>query len=126
MAIQHLQLVVVAAGSAGTATGSTKAAFPIDGVLLSVTLDFSASAAATSDTTLKMLKNGGGPDLTLLTISNSATDAVYQPRHAIHTSAGAAITDQYTAVPISGYLEASIAQANAADTVTLTILYEVS
>lgn len=125
--IRHEQLTVTAAGSAGSATGSATTGKPLAGKLLAVHLDYSASMAATSDVTLTCTIQGKA--LTLLTVSDNATDGWYFPRTQADSDAGAGLTFDGTRVvpvafPLAGYVSAAVAQANANDAAVVTLVYE--
>lgn len=123
--LRKYQITATATGGAGTSTGNATSNETITGRLLAVHVDFSASGAATTDTTITALT----PDKALLTITDSATDAWYYPRHQVHTEAGAGVTydgtnEVYEAVPVHGRVKVAMAQANNAQTVTATLYVE--
>lgn len=118
--IHRHQWTVTASGTTGTATSDR----PLNGRLLAVHLNFSAGMAATCDTTITRTSDGAMPVETLLTISNSATDAWYRPRVAVQSTAGANIVGATDTFEIDGYLTVSLAQATTTETVTVTVLLE--
>lgn len=102
-------LTITTTGSAGTATGS--AVTPtLYGFLEMVRIDYNAMPVTTDIT----ISEVGGLNRTLLTISNSNTDAVYYPRSVVHDAAGVAIVGGYAKIYLYGYpLQVSVAQADA-------------
>jgi hypothetical protein len=106
--IVTVQVNVTTTGSAGSATGSTDSE-AMQGFLLDVFLDFNASAAATTDTTVAFENRGGN----LIVVSNTNTDGLYVPRVQAHDSAGAAISGVYELYALNGKLTVSVAQGDA-------------
>lgn len=103
-------VTVTTTGAAGSATGSgnTKA---VNGYLLDIYFDFSGSAPATTDTTVAYAPTSGGG--TILTLTNTVTDALHAPRKQASDNAGAAIGGVYDCYPVSGALTISLAQCDA-------------
>ena len=62
----------------GTGSGTTA---PLRGLLYGIFLNFHASAAGTTDTTVTInINDGASGSVTVLTVTDSATDAYKQPR----------------------------------------------
>ena len=123
MAIEKHTIMISTTGSSGSATGSLVTALPYC-ELLSVRMDFHASAPGTTDTTLS--SPGGPVSVTLLTISNSATDAWFYPTHQLDDSSGSAITGAYIPAIIHGNLLTELAGCDAlTDALTMTIFVRV-
>ena len=123
MAIEKHTIKVSTTGSSGSATGSLVTALPYC-ELLAARLDFHASAPGTTDTTLS--SPGGPVSVTLLTITNSATDAWYYPTHQLDDSSGSAITGAYIPAVIHGNLLTEFAGCEAlTDARTMTIFVRV-
>ena len=111
--IHSQKISVTVAGAAGSAAGSATSARPLCGELLAVYIDHT-SGAATADVTIATTH---APVKTLLTVTDSATDAWYYPRYIIHSEAAAALTgtsggDRATH-PIDGYVTVTVAQSDA-------------
>ena len=119
MAIEKYTIKVSTTGSSGSATGSLVTALPYC-ELLAARLDFHASAPGTTDTTLS--SPGGPVSVTLLTVTNSATDAWFYPTHQLDDSSGSAITGAYIPAVIHGNLLVELAGCDAlTDALTMTI-----
>ena len=104
-------------------TGSLVTALPYC-ELLAAYFDFHASAPGTTDTTLS--SPGDPVSVTLLTITNSATDAWVYPSIQMDDNAGAAITGAYVPALIHGNLLVELAGSDAlTDALTLTIFVRV-
>lgn len=116
--IRQEQIAVTVAGANGSATGSTTTTYPLNGRVLAVYVDYT-SQPATADVTV----SAGSPSQPILTVTNANTDAWFYPRVQIGTTAGAAISAQYDAAPVDGYVTVSVAQGNAGS-VVVTILLE--
>jgi hypothetical protein len=116
MTVQVKQITVTLTG----ATGSAVSGIPFNGLLRAVHINYVDIAAATTDVTIKCLN----PDLTLLAITDSNTDAWYYPRITVDTTGGVDIAGSYDLLPIFGTIEVSVAQADAGS-VIVTLLYDV-
>ena len=123
MAIDKHIAKISTTGSSGSATGSLVVALPYS-KLVAARLDFHASAPGTTDTTLS--SPGDPVAVTLLTVTNSATDAWYYPGLQMHDSSASAITGAYVPAFIHGNLLVELAGCDAlTDALTLTIFVEV-
>ena len=123
MAIEKHTVKVSTTGSDASATGSLVTALPYC-ELLAAQMNFPASAPASTDTTLS--SPGGPVALTLLTITNSATDAWYYPTHQLDDSSGSAITGAYIPAVIHGNLLTELAGCDAlTDALVMTIFVRV-
>ncbi len=123
MAIEKHIIKVSTTGSDASATGSLVTALPYC-ELLAARMDFHASAPGTTDTTLS--SPGGPVAVTLLTITNSSTDAWYYPTHQLDDNTGSAITGAYIPAIIHGNLLTELAGCDAlTDALTLTVFVRV-
>lgn len=126
MAIRTEKIEVTTTGSAGSASGNATSRKPINGELIGFYVDYHASTPATADVTITL---PDAPTATLLTITNSATDAWYFPRYLVHSEAAAALTGtaggDRTKHPIDGYIKVALAQGDAlTNAVVVYVLYE--
>lgn len=111
MPIRKTSGTVNTTGSAGSASGSAILSTGL-GELVAVHLDYHASAPATSDVVIT--SEGVPADVTLLTRSNSATDAWLYPTVNVHDNAGAAVAGAQAAPVVhNGALSVSVAQCDA-------------
>ena len=123
MAIEKHIIKVSTTGSDASATGSLVTALPYC-ELLAARMDFHASAPGTTDTTLS--SPGGPVAVTLLTITNSSTDAWYYPTHQLDDNTGSAITGAYIPAIIHGNLLTELAGCDALTAaLTLTVFVRV-
>ena len=123
MAIERHTIKVSTTGSAASATGSLVVALPYC-ELLATYLNFHASAPGTTDTTLS--SPGDPVAVTLLTVTNSATDAWYYPSIQLDDNSGSAITGAYVPAIIHGNLLVELAGSDAlTDALTLTVFVRV-
>jgi hypothetical protein len=123
MAIEKHTIKVSTTGSDASATGSLVAALPYC-ELLAARLDFHASAPGTTDTTLS--SPGGPVAVTILTVTNSSTDAWFYPTHQLDDSSASAITGAYIPAIIHGNLLVELAGCDAlTDALTLTVFVRV-
>ena len=122
--IEKHTVKVTTTGSAGSASGSAALSLPLC-ELVAVHLDYHADAPATSDVTIKA--TGNPETVTLLTRSNSATDAWLYPTVNVHNNVGAAVTGAQAPPLIhAGVLTVDVAQADAlTDCVTITVYVKV-
>ena len=118
MAIEKYTIKVSTTGSDASATGSLVTALPLC-ELLAVYANFHASAPASTDTTISSPADPVA--VTLLTITNSATDAWYYPTHQLDDASGSAITGAYIPAIVHGTLLLELAGCDAlTDALTLT------
>lgn len=114
--LKSASIVCTTVGVDGSAVASETITPALHGKLFAVKIDHSAGQAATTDTTIS--HNG----LTLLTIANSATDVTSYPRALVNKSDGSAYTAELVDYfYIGGNVTVSIAQADSAETTTVTI-----
>ena len=119
MAIERHVIKISTTGSAASATGSRIVPLPYCEIL-AARMDFHASAPGTTDTTLS--SPGDPVSVTLLTITNSATDAWYYPSIQLDDNSGSAITGAYVPAIVHGNLLVELAGSDAlTDALTLTI-----
>ena len=111
-------------GGAGVSTANTTSANILNGIVRAIYLEYTGSPpAGTTDVTIAGANND--PANAILTLTDAATDGWFYPMGAAVNNANAAITNQGAAVPVDDYVKVTIAQANDADGVIATILYEV-
>ena len=123
MAIERHTVKVSTTGSDASATGSLVTALPYC-ELLAVYMNFHADAPASTDTTLS--SPGDPVSVTLLTVTNSATDAWFYPTHQLDDSSASAITGAYIPAIIHGNLLTELAGSDAlTDALTMTIYVRV-
>jgi len=123
MAIERHVIKVSTTGSDASATGSKIVPLPYCEIL-AARMDFHASAPASTDTTLS--SPGDPVSVTLLTITNSATDAWYYPSIQLDDNSGSAITGAYVPAIVHGNLLVELAGSDAlTDALTLTLFVRV-
>ena len=123
MAIERYVVKVSTTGSDASATGSLVTALPYS-ELLAAYFNFHASAPASTDTTLS--SPGDPVSVTLLTITNSATDAWVYPSIQMDDNTASAVTGAYVPALIHGNLLVELAGCDAlTDALTLTIFVRV-
>lgn len=106
--ILTLTVTLTTTGSAGSATDSEVTDI-VEGFFLDAYLNYHASAPATTDITIKQTDRSDN----ILVVTDNATDGLYSPRQAVHTAAGAAVTNGHDKYPVNGTLTVSAAQSNA-------------
>ena len=106
-----------AVGGNGVATATGESTHPINGFVYAVQIKYNdAPPAGTTVVTVKT-KGTNSPSMTILTITNAATDGVWLPRAVAHTAAGVAQTDYGELFLVDDIIQVVIAGANAADNV---------
>ena len=119
MAIERHIIKVSTTGSDASATGSLVTALPYC-ELLAVYMNFHADAPASTDTTLS--SPGDPVSVTILTVTNSATDAWFYPTHQLDDASASAITGAYIPAIIHGNLLTELAGSDAlTDALVMTI-----
>jgi len=124
MTIRTQQVTLTPVGVAGSATANGQTGV-ISGYVVAVHLEFTTQPA-TADVTIATVN---APIKTILTITDSATDAWYYPRHLVHGETGTALTGtaggDRTPIPVDDHIKVTIAQGDAvANGLVATILYE--
>jgi hypothetical protein len=115
--------VTGATGGAGSATANADTDIIVDGYIVAVYLEYTDSPpGASTDVIIEEANNS--PAVSVLTVTNAATDGWFYPRAAAVNTAGSAITNSNEKIATSDYLNVSIAQANNDDGVTATIVWE--
>jgi len=107
-AVKRYIVNVTTAGSAGSATGDgySKA---VNGFIVGIHFDFHASAPATTDTTVSDVATGR----TLLTLTNTATDAFHVVYKQGSDNTGTAISGVYAYCPVDGEIKIALAGCDA-------------
>jgi hypothetical protein len=124
MAIRRTTITVTGAtGGAGAATATANSDAPVCGIIMAVHLAYTDSPpAGTTDVTIAEATNS--PAMSVLTVTDGATDGWRFPMAQAVSQAGATLTNQGYPIAVSDYLKVTIAQANDADGVVVTIVYE--
>jgi len=113
---------IVCSGSDGSATGTGASSVPINGKLLAIHLNHS-TGAVTSDVTVATTQ---APTQTLTSKANSVTDGWFYPVvQSTGAVDGAAVSGAYAPLYLDDYVTVSVAQANGAQTLDVTLLVDV-
>lgn len=121
MKIDIVQLKVTTVGSAGSAAGSATTDTRVNGRILAVHVDYTSQPATTDVTLASTL-----PTQTILTLTDSNTDALDYPRKLVQGATGADLTAIYDNFIVAGYLTATVAQGDAVtDGVVVTVYLEI-
>lgn len=115
---RYEQFVVATSGGAGTSTGTATGTLHMWGYVKAVHVDYTAGLSNTTDVNLLT----ASPAITIMTKSNSVTDAWYYPSVQFTGSTGAAVSGAYGKFPIDDYLIVSAAQSSTG-TITVTVFY---
>lgn len=109
--VNRIRVPVTTTGSAGSATGevTTDAPGGIRGYLENVYVDYHASAPATTDVTIS---EADGPARTLLTLTDTNTDADVAPRKLEQDTVGADLASS-TRYSLAGQITVTVAGADA-------------
>lgn len=119
----------VAVGADGSATANATGTAIICGEIYGVYVRYNDSPpAGTTDVTIATAGTDH-PAVTILTLTDGATDGWRYPRVALATNAGAAVTYDgtrpiYGNIPIADKIKVTIAQANAADSADVWLLVD--
>jgi len=116
-----------AAGAAGSATATGYSDTPARGRVLAVHVAYLDSPPATTDVTLS--DEGDPAGESVISLVNANTDAKLYPRRVLETNDGTDLSydgshQVYGPYVIHGRLQATIAQANAGDSATITVWLE--
>lgn len=119
--IDYVKIEVVVDGTTGAAVSAT----PINGRLLAVHVAYASGTNATTDVVIATEAHGGLPAQPILTLTNNATSGWYYPRATVVSTAAAAITNGFDALPLAGYVGVDVAQSTDTKTIAVTLVYEV-
>lgn len=114
----------VAAGGAGVATNNATSTVDINGAVFGVYIQYNDSPpAGTTDVTIATAGTSPKPPaLTLLTVSNAATDGYFYPRVEMQDNTGSGLST-YDLPLIADKVKVTIAQANNGDSADVWVLY---
>ena len=123
MAIRRTTITVTgAAGGAGAATANATSSVIVTGVIRAVYLAYTDSPpAGTTDVTIAEVRT---PAMSILSIANAATDGWFFPMAQADFVSGADITNQGAEIAVDDYVKVTIAQANDADGVVATLVWD--
>jgi hypothetical protein len=118
----------VAVGTDGEATANTDSAVVVSGRVVGVSVRYNDSPpAATTDVVIKTKGTAPRiPTITLLTLTDSATDVFKMPRAITHGTTGSVLASLAVAepYPIDDFVNVKIDDANAGDSVDVWLLLE--
>jgi len=122
--ISAITLPTITIASDGTGAATSRES--INGYILSIQINF--TSAGTPTTTISNAASGVIPARTLLTITGSGTDAIYNVRHVVHDETGTVITydgtrEVHDAIVAIGKISATVASGTEAGTVVITVYY---
>lgn len=122
------EIKVSTSGSSGSATGAGAIQLPVC-ELVALYVNFHASAASTQDTTFTAPDSplGNAADQTILTLTNTNTDAWEYPRRDSDDNTGSTDTDSKVPYVIAGgTLHVNIAQGDAlTDCIMVTAIFKI-
>lgn len=109
---------------------TTNAKRTVLGKLCAVKFKLGTLASGAADVTISYTNSPDAVDVTLLTLTNVAANAVYYPRHQVHSNAGAALTLDGTRIAydkplVAGLIKVVVAQASGAQTGNVICYVEV-
>jgi len=114
---------VTTVGTNGVATGAGYSLAPLNGELISLAIDWSASAPGSSDIAITVEADAEIPALTLYGKSDSVADAVVYPRVQATSTAGEAIEGQYVPLPVTGRIKVAVTGCNALSNAAVVTAY---
>lgn len=117
-------------GGAGTSTSNATSSVRICGEVKGVYVRYNGSPPAGSTDLTVATSGTSHPAVTILTLSNAATDGWHYPRIGVESTAGAAMlyagggTAIPGCIPIADFVKVTIAQANDADSADIWLLFD--
>lgn len=111
-------------GGAGTSTANSTTAIVASGLVAAIYVKYNDSPpAGTTDVTVTTLGTSpSAPALTLLSISNAATDGWFFPRALEHLNSDGSALTTHTYMPLQDKVKVTIAQANDGDSVDVWLV----
>ena len=110
-------------GGAGVSTANATSINILNGLIRAIYLEHTGTPPSTTDVTIAGATKD--PASAIMTITDTPVDGWLYPMGAAVNNVEAAITNQGAPIPVDDYVKVTIAQANDADGVIVTILYEV-
>lgn len=127
--IQQVQIELLAKGGAGT-SGCSERSTAITGLLHALHLAYGGAPAATTDLVIVAEGASGAPDRTILSLTNSATDAWHQPRVYQQDTVGNDLTyDATNEIPCEiplyqNTIKVTVDGADNGNEIVVTLLYD--
>lgn len=111
-------------GGAGTSTANSTTAIVASGLVAAIYVKYNDSPpAGTTDVTVTTLGTSpSAPALTLLSVSNAATDGWFFPRALEHLNSDGSALTTHTYMPLQDKVKVTIAQANDGDSVDVWLV----
>ncbi len=118
----------IAAGADGAGTANQTSSMAVCGEVYAIGITYNDSPPATTDVTIATAGTNALA-VTLLTVTSANTNGWFYPRAVMQTTAGATVTfdgtnEIYGKLAIADYVKVTIAEANAADSVTVHLLVD--
>lgn len=118
-----------AVGNNGSATSSALTTGIVSGKVKSVYIQYLDNPPAGTTTATVATNNVAYPGQTVISVVNAATSGWFQPRIAVHSTAGAAVTYDgtrpiYDTQPVHDVLKVTISGANAGDGINVWLMVE--
>jgi hypothetical protein len=117
-------------GGAGVSTANATSTHVVTGKILSIILEYKGSPPGTTDVVVAT-SGSNHPAITLLTVTNAATDGMYLVRHKVVDEANVNISyeatnakDIYDSPAITDSIKVTVSQANDGDSVVATLVVE--
>lgn len=111
------QVTLSGIGTAGAVTDSENTDGFIHGHIYAIHVDFESGVTTTTDLTISL----ASPALTVLQVSNTATDTWHYPAVQQTGSNGSAISGAYDRIPVSGQLLIEAGQSSSGTIGTVTV-----
>lgn len=114
----------VTTGGAGVSTNNQTSTAILDGLVAAIYVKYNDSPpAGTADVTVATLGTSpNAPALTLLSVSNAATDGWFFPRAVEHLNSDGTALTSHTYLPIMDKVKVTLAQANDGDSVDVWLV----
>ena len=106
-----------AVGADGAATATGESLHPIEGLVYAVQIKYNETPPAGTTVVTVKTRGTNAPSMTILTITNAATNGMWLPRLVSNTAAGVAQTAYDAPFAIDDIVQVVIAGANAGDNV---------
>lgn len=112
--IRTAKIPVTTSGEDGVATGEAYSAYPLNGELAMVVVDWAATApAGTSDIAVTVEADEQHPAVTLYSKENAATDVALCPVKQVTGTDGVLIADTYARIPVAGRIKVAVTGCDA-------------
>jgi hypothetical protein len=111
-------------GGAGVSTANADTPQVLSGLVVGVYIRYNGAPPAGTTDAIIATTGGSAPAVTILTLTNAATDGWFYPRINIHNTSGSSQAAVWDYIPIDDLVNVKIQGANDADSIDCWLMLE--